>query len=138
MNQGRPVGQDSLTLMRHLRKCVGIDETEVEAPQVGAALVAITVAAVLERFPSLAGECAHLLANAGLHEAALIVQATIPETMRQALISTAGSPAGELLEAQVFAKACRNVLPGHATVVREIAADLTRQGAQDLADACRR
>ena len=133
-NAGHPIGNDSL--MRHLRSCVGFDDSaEVGTPQFGAALVATTLAGFFARWPSAAGECAALLDKAGAVEAGLIMRSTQPETMRQALASTTGTPAGELLEARALAQACRQVLPAHPAAARAVAVDLKRRGVGDLADA---
>ena len=132
-NSGFPIGHDSL--MRHLRQCVGLDDVlESKSPQVGAALVATTLADFFASWPSAAGECAQLLERAGAHEAAMILQSGVPEMMREALGSTAGSPAGELLAARCLAKSCRAVLPGYPAAVQELAEDLDRRGADDLAE----
>lgn len=95
--------------------------------------LAVLVADVLTRWPSLASELADLLTREGLDDAADVVLATVPGGMRPALAVTRGTEAHELLEARALARAAGQVMGrSHPEVARELAAALRELGADDL------
>jgi hypothetical protein len=140
-SQGHPVGRD--TVHRHIRDHLApVDQFEEAAGDSFAAALAVAVTSSLEGWPDLAGRVAVALDNLGAHDAALTVQAVVPERMRTALAGLAAtSPERELLEARCLARACGRVLhrPGLGRVefAQELAAELDAEGADDLAESVR-
>lgn len=137
-SKGYPVGRD--TLHRHIREHLApVDDEETTGDSFEAAL-AVAVATGLRGWHGLAEKVAHALDDLGAHDAALIVQAVVPETMQKALKNLpTTSPARELLEAQCLARAVNRVLsrpsPAHAALARDLHDALRDEGADDLADA---
>ena len=90
---GHPVHRD--TIWRHCRNHL-VSDTEYgpSGPSNPAALtVATVVGGVLSGWPRLLGECEASLRAEGLHAAADVVIADVPETMRAAIAVAVGTPA---------------------------------------------
>jgi hypothetical protein len=141
-SQGHPISKDALH--RHIREHMapGEDASEAVASDSFAAALAVAVARGLRGWPFLANRVAEALDELGAHDAAVTVQAVVPEMMRERLSGLATtSPERELLEAQCLALAVNRVLsqpgPGHADVALAIADAVQDEGADELADALR-
>lgn len=135
--EGHLTNKDALH--RHLSACVApLDLVPPDADD-RASLVAVIVRAALhDRYHRLADQIALELHDQGLATEARIVQSAACEMMRSPLPALpAGSPAAELLLAQVLAQAVGNVLRQPSDHYRrlgtEIAAECRRLGSEPLA-----
>jgi hypothetical protein len=134
VNEGHGIGRDGVG--RHVRQCLGVAESDGSDPVTRSVLLAQIVAGLLPG--GWAGRLdliAHSANESGLTTEALVLQSHVPETMREALAATDGTPAAELLAARALALACGRILKvAHPEAARDIAADLRRQGVDELAD----
>lgn len=136
---GHPVLKDAV--WRHCRDHLpppnyldGGSGTTVE--ETAGMLVAAIVARAFEGWPGRAGRAAAFLRAEGLTAAADVLTADLPETMRAGILACAGSPASELMEARVLARAMRQVFgTGHAEAARALATACQEFGGDVLADA---
>jgi hypothetical protein len=132
IGEGHGIGRAGVT--NHVRKCLAVEEPDGTDPASRSALVAYVVANHMRGWPGRLEVIAQALNEDGLTTEALIIQSEVPETMRHALVATEGTPMGELLAARSLAMACSRVLGvSHPDAAREIAADLAKQGCDDLA-----
>lgn len=135
---GHPVLKDAL--YRHCRDHAApadLHDVDHTAPEHAAGLtVAVVVADHLLRWPHLAAAVAADLRAEGLDAAADLVFATTPETMREALIKSAGTPASEVAQARLLVRAMRAVLGGgYPEATRALAGRVRALGGDNLADA---
>lgn len=134
VSEGHGIGRAGVT--NHVRKCLAIAEPDGSDPATRSVLLADAVARLLPG--GWAGRLdliAHAANDVGLTTEALVLQASVPETMRQALTATENTPAHSLVAARALALACARVLrlDQHSAAARDIAADLAEQGAEQLA-----
>lgn len=138
-NQGFPVGKDSLG--RHVNDCVGLEEHDPDsAPEVATVLMATIVADTLAGWQHISSRIATRLNECGLTDEAEVVLGNLPESLRRPLNSADedASPAAELLAGRLLAGAVARVLSrSHPSASLDLAADLDRHGATDLADSLR-
>jgi hypothetical protein len=135
VNSGHGIGRAGVT--NHVRKCLGVAEPDGSDPATRSVLLAEIVARLMTGWAGRLDLIAHAAQEAGLTVEAALLQGHVPETMRTALAETAGSPAGELLEARALALACSRVLrlDRYSDAARALAVDLSEQGADELAAA---